>query len=45
MLLAMLALVRSSQTATRQRSTLPLLGVAQAKFQFLAMELTGTSDK
>jgi hypothetical protein len=44
-LLAMLALVHSSLTATRQRSTLPLLVVDQAKFQCSATALLGTSVK
>jgi hypothetical protein len=42
-LLAMLALVRSSLTATRQRSTLRLLAVVQAKFPYSAMALHGSS--
>jgi hypothetical protein len=37
----MLALVHSLRTVTQQLSTLPLLVVAQAKFQCSAMALAG----
>jgi hypothetical protein len=37
--------VHSSQTATRQRSTLPLLVVVQTKFQYSATALSGVLDK
>jgi hypothetical protein len=43
MLLAMLVRVHSSLTATRQRSTLPLLVAEQTKFQCSATALLGTS--
>jgi hypothetical protein len=38
----MLVRVRSSQTATQQPSTLPLLVVVQTKFQCSAMALAGS---
>jgi hypothetical protein len=43
--LAMLVRVRSSLTAIRQHSTLPLLAVVQAKSLYSATVLSGALDK